>query len=159
MAFQTPFCFVDTKPNDCKFCPSSSWSSSKITTFRLFRFEKITCGRELWVMVHFWKTSIYESQTAHTYTICIYYDSKFYDNLFAHKNVPTPPTQIFKYRFSLKCVGVIFFRPHIWIQYKILHRIICISMGLSVMRLRKGGFFWTGSFSPTQSPWVAPRIL
>ena len=28
MAFQTPFCFVDTKTNDCNFFPS--WSSSKI---------------------------------------------------------------------------------------------------------------------------------
>ena len=108
MAFQTPFYFVDTKPNDCKFFSSSSWSSSKINTFRLFKFERAISGRVLWVMAHFWKTSIYESHMAQTYAICKYYDSEFYDNFFAHKIFPTPPTQIFKYRFSLKCVGVIF---------------------------------------------------
>ena len=69
------------------------------------------------------------------------------------------PTQIFKYRFSLKWGGVIFFIPHIRIQNKILHQMICIGTGLSVIRRRKGGFFRTGLFSPTQSTWVAPRVL
>ena len=67
---------------------------------------------------------------------------------------PTPPTQIFKYRFSLKCVGNIFFRPHIRIQNKILYHMICIDIGLSEIRLRKGGLIEIHLFTPTQSIWV-----
>ena len=52
---------------------------------------------------------------------------------------PNPPTQILKSQFPLKCVGVIFFRPHIRIQNKILHRMIWIDMGLSEIRPRKDG--------------------
>ena len=72
MAFQTPFCFMDTKPNDCKFCSSPSWSSSKINTFWLFKFKKTTCGRELWIMAHFLKHSnLWIRYGSHMQYVCI----------------------------------------------------------------------------------------
>ena len=110
-------------------------------------------------MAHFWKTLIFDSYVDQTNAICISCGSEFNDNFCANKNFPNPPTQILKYWFSLKCVDVIFFRPHIRIQNKILHQMIWIHMDLSVIRPRKGVFFWKGSFTPTQSTWVAPRVL
>ena len=59
---------------------------------------------------------------AHTYAIYIYYDSEL-----------NPSMPIFKYRFSVKYVGFIFFRPHIRIKNKMLHQLICIGMGYSVI--------------------------
>ena len=87
------------------------------------------------------------------------YDSEFFGNFFAHIIFPNPPTQNFKFRFTQKCVGVLFSRSHTRIQNKILHQMIWIGMGLSILRLRKGGFFLTGSFTPTQTTIVAPRVL
>ena len=45
-------------------------------------------------------------------------------NFYAHASFT--PTQILEYPFPLKCVGVIFFKPHIRIQNKILHQMICM---------------------------------
>ena len=50
---------------------------------------------------------------AHTYAICIYYDSEFYDISFAHKILAN----------------------------EILHQMIRIGMGFSLIRLRKDDFF------------------
>ena len=110
-------------------------------------------------MGHLWEILIYDSYVAQTNAICIYYESEFYDNFFANKNFPNPPTQILKYRFSLKCVGVIFFRLHIRIQNKILHQMICVDIGLSEIRTRKGGLIEIHLFTPTQSIWVYCRSL
>ena len=130
-----------------------------MNTSRLFKFPKTNGGHEIWVMGHFWKTLIFDSYIAQTNAICIYCESEFYDNFFVNKNFPNPPTQIFKYWFSLKCVGVIFFRPHIRIQNKILHQMICVDIGLSEIRLRKGGLIEIHLFTPTQSIWVYRRSL
>ena len=139
--FKRYFCLADTKSNDCKMFCISSWFSSKIDPCRLFNFSKTTCSGELWVMAHFWKISIYDSHMAYTYTIRIYNDSEFYGDFFAYKVFLNLPTQIFKYRFSLKCVSVIFFWPEIiWSRDKILNQMIWINMGLIVIRQRKGVF-------------------
>ena len=117
----------------------ASSSSSKMNTSQLFKFWKTNCGHKVWVMAHFWKTLIYDSYVAQTNAPCIYYESEFDDNFFASKNFPNPPTQIFKYRFSLKCVGVIFF-DHIFgfrIKFCIIwYALIYIYVGLSEIRLR-----------------------
>jgi len=159
MAFQTPFCFKETKPNDCNFFQSPSWSSSKISTFRLFKFSKATGGHVLWVMSHFRKTSIYDLNTVHTYAICIYYGSEFYDKIFAYKFFSESAYANFQISISSKMRGRNIFRLHIRIQNKILHRMIWIAMGLSVIRPRKDGIYWIGSFTPTQSTLIAPRVL
>ena len=130
-----------------------------MNTSRLFKFSKTNCGLEIWVMAHFWKTLIYDSMVAQTNAICIYCESEFDDNFFANKNFPNPPTQILKYRFSLKCIDVIFFRPHTRIQNEILHQMIRIDIGLSEIRLRKGDLIETRLSTPTQSIWVYNRSL
>ena len=111
--------------------PNSGFSNSKKSLVGV-NYESWFIFEKLQFMNHIWLTHMQDAYIMTQNFMAIFLPTNFF---------PTPPTQIFKYRFSLKCVGVIFFRPHIRIQYKILHRIICISMGLSVMRLRKGGFF------------------
>ena len=75
-------------------------------------------------MAHFWKNSIYVLHVAHIYAICIYYESEFYGNFFAHNFFSKPPTQNFENWFSPKCVGKIFFRSRIRKQRKISRQMI-----------------------------------
>ena len=115
MAFQTPFLFREYKTWLDIFWNSSS-SLSKINTSRPFKFSKNNCGHAIWLMAHFLKNVdlwlIYDSNVCNMHILWIRILWRFFSNA----NFRNPPTQNFKYRFSLKCVGVIFFRPHIRIQ-------------------------------------------
>ena len=159
MAFQTPFLFREYKTWLDIFWNSSS-SLSKINTSRPFKFSKNNCGHAIWLMAHFLKNVdlwlIYDSNVCNMHILWIRILWRFFSNA----NFRNPPTQNFKYWFSLKCVGVIFFRPHIRIQKnKILHQMICVDIGLPEIRLRKCSLIETHSSTPTPSTRVCWRGL
>ena len=54
----------------------------------------------------FFTNSICDSCVAHTYSLCIFYDSEFCGDFSENKIFSDPPTQYLKFGFSLKCVGV-----------------------------------------------------
>ena len=58
---------------------------------------------------YFFKSSIGDSCVTQTYAIRIFYESEFDGDFSENENFPNPPTQNLKLRFSLECVGVIFF--------------------------------------------------
>ena len=89
-------------------------------------------------MTHIWLT--------HMQYKYLQYDSEFQGNFLAYIIFPNPPTQIFKYRFSLKCVGVIFFRPHIRIQNR--RRWTALSVSCPCLRFCLSRFFQLSGFCP-----------
>ena len=83
-------------------------------------YESWLIFEKLRFMNHIWLTHMQYVYNMTQNFMTIFLPTKFY----AHANFT--PTQILKYRFSLKCVGVIFFKSHIQIQNKILHQMICM---------------------------------
>ena len=159
MAFQTPF----------------SFGGYKIEWLQIFLYFIIILVKS-WPMSafqilenHVWSWVMSHGSFLKNLDLLLTYDSHIYDThilwftilrqFFRPQNFSESAHANFQISIFSKMRGRNIFRPHIRIQNKILHQMIWIHMGLSVIRPRKGVFFWNGSFTPTQSTWVAPRVL
>ena len=103
--------------------------------FSTSRKPRVVVSNESWLifeksrfMTHVWLTHIWYAYIMTQNFTAIFSPTKFFW---------IRPRKFSNIKISLKCVGVIFFRPHIRIQHKILHRMICIYMGFSAIRLRR----------------------
>ena len=103
--------------------------------FSISRKPRVVVSNESWLifeksrfMTHVWLTHIRYAYIMTQNFTAIFSPTKFFW---------IRPRKFSNIVFFLKCVGVIFFRPHIRIQNKILHQMIWIHMDLSVIRPRK----------------------
>ena len=88
-----------------KFCLSPKNSSQNLTLSYGFQISKFCFILELWAMTHFSKNTPMTHIWLITYKLYISFESIFHANF---KNIVfdlNSPTQIFKTRFSLECVG------------------------------------------------------
>ena len=117
MAFQTPFSFGGYQIEWLQIF--LYFIMILVKNWPMSAFQLLENHVWSWVMSHgsflinldLWLT--YDSHIYNTHILWLRILRRF----FAHKIFLNPPTQIFKYRFSLKCVGVIFFRPHRQLLY------------------------------------------